>query len=193
VAPTQPVRIDVWHHEHQESHAMNPFSMREYVRATSIATSLPRLATIATLLLLAACDKTPGTTATATVSNEPQTQQQLSELPLERGFYVDSDTPCEQASHASLLLLQRDGLGGASDFCAFTTIEAAGDNVYRVTQTCADSRAGQAAETSSVSFSIDSRSSFTSVSEHGWERSARRCEQSSLPEPWRDNDISDLM
>lgn len=34
---------------------------------------------------------------------------------------------------------------------------------------------------------------FTFTSEYGWEGSARHCPQSSLPEPWRDNDISDLI
>jgi hypothetical protein len=46
---------------------------------------------------------------------------------------VASDPPCAQASNATLMLLRRDGIGGA-----------------------------------------------------------RHCEQSRLPDPWRDNDISDV-
>ena len=43
-------------------------------------------------------------------------------LPLKRGYYVESDTPCGQASNATTTLLRREGIGGARDFCEFKKI-----------------------------------------------------------------------
>lgn len=61
--------------------------------------------------------------AAARAAREPPT---LTVLPLKRGYYVASDTLCAQASNASLLLLGRDGVGGARYFCEFRRIELAG-------------------------------------------------------------------
>lgn len=116
----------------------------------------------------------------------------VTELPLKRGFYVASDTPCEQASNATLLLLRRDGIGGARDFCEFRQIEAVDAAIYRVTEACADLQGGDAVVSLST-YRVASPTDFTARSEQGWESSARYCEQSSLPEPWRDNDVDDLI
>lgn len=118
----------------------------------------------------------------------------VSELPLIPGFYVVSDVACEQASNATLLLVLRDGINGSQDSCDIRTIERIGSTRYRVTEQCAALQAGSGdAHTHSVDWDIPDDVSFTSTSDAGWQRRARYCEQSTLPAPWRDNDLSGLI
>ena len=121
----------------------------------------------------------------------------VSMLPLKRGFYVASDTPCGQASNATLLLVRRDGMGGSRDSCEFRKIEKTGATTYRVTEECSISGGGwnvpTETETSTSTFEIPNNTSFKSTSESGWVSISRYCAQASLPEPWRDNDIADLI
>lgn len=113
-------------------------------------------------------------------------------LPLKRGYYVESDTPCGQASNATTTLLRREGIGGARDFCEFKKIEQTGPNTYRVTEACGDLQDSAPPETSTSIYTLTGDTAFTAKSEHGWERSARYCAQSSMPPDWRANDISDV-
>lgn len=113
-------------------------------------------------------------------------------LPLKRGYYVESDTPCGQASNATTTLLRRQGIGGARDFCEFKKIEQTGPNTYRVTEACGDLQDSAPPETSTSIYTLTGDTAFTAKSEHGWERSARYCAQSSMPPDWRANDISDV-
>lgn len=116
----------------------------------------------------------------------------IAALPLKRGYYVESDTPCGQASNATTTLLRREGIGGARDFCEFKKIEQTGPNTYRVTEACGDLQDSAPPETSTSIYTITGDTAFTAKSEHGWERSARYCAQSSMPPDWRANDISDV-
>lgn len=111
-------------------------------------------------------------------------------LPLRRGFYVASDTACSEASHATTLLLGREGLSGSHDHCRFERIEQTGPQTYRVIHACADMQGGMPPETSVVSWTIPEPTRFEMRSEEGWERSARHCEQAQMPPDWQDNDIS---
>ena len=113
-------------------------------------------------------------------------------LPLKRGYYVESDTPCGQASNATTSLLRREGIGGARDFCEFKKIEPTGPNTYRVTEACGDLQDSAPPETSTSIYTLTGDTAFTAKSEHGWERSARYCAQSPMPPDWRANDISDV-
>lgn len=116
----------------------------------------------------------------------------VAELPLKRGYYVASDTPCSEASNATLMLMQRDGIGGARDFCGFLRIEQIDTSAYRVVEECVDFQGSDAATGIAV-YQINSANNFTVTNEQGWRSSARYCEQSSLPSPWHDEDISDLL
>lgn len=113
-------------------------------------------------------------------------------LPLKRGYYVASDTPCSQASNATTTLLRREGIGGARDFCEFKKIEQTGPSTYRVTEACGDLQDSAPPETSISIYTLTGDTAFTAKSEHGWERSARYCAQSTMPPDWRANDISDV-
>lgn len=114
-------------------------------------------------------------------------------LPLKRGYYVASDTPCDKASNATTVLLRRDGVGGSRDFCEFRKIEQAGPNVFRITEACADFMEEAPPEVSVTTYTLTGDTAFSSKSEHGWEHSARYCEQSTMPADFRANDISDAV
>jgi pyruvate/2-oxoglutarate dehydrogenase complex dihydrolipoamide acyltransferase (E2) component len=107
----------------------------------------------------------------------------LKSLPLKRGFYVSSDTPCNQASNATLRLVTREGINFARDICTFRKIEKTGATSYRVTESCSGEP---------QAYEIPNDTTFTVTYEGGSQSSARYCAQSSLPDPWRDNDISDI-
>lgn len=114
-------------------------------------------------------------------------------LPLDRGYYVAEGTPCGRASNATLQLLRRDGIGGARDFCRFQRIEPDGPNRYRVTQSCGDLQGDGPAEAMTVTYETPSRTSYRMTSTDRWSARARLCAQPSLPAPWRNNDIRDLV
>jgi hypothetical protein len=136
----------------------------------------------------------PATPAAAPQANKPEV---VKSLPLKRGFYVSSDTSCAQASNATLMLVKRDGINSSRTPCEFKKIEKAGPTSYRVTESCNDNGSAwghQDTITTEVSnFEIRSDTAFTAKSDSGWEKSARYCAQRSLPEPWRDNDIADII
>lgn len=112
--------------------------------------------------------------------------------PLPLGFYVASDTPCGEASNATLALLHRDGLNGARDFCRFAALERTGPATFRATERCATVGSGD--EWSMVvDWEILGPSSFRRTRDDGWVSEFRFCEQSSLPGPWRETDISDII
>lgn len=118
----------------------------------------------------------------------------LSTLPLRHGFYVASDTACETASNATLLLYRGDGFNGARDSCEFQSIEQTGSNSYRVIEHCHVLQEGPDSATTEVAdWTLPDEASFTLANKAGWQRSFRHCEQSSLPDPWRHNDISALI
>jgi hypothetical protein len=146
------------------------------------------------LSILAAACVLPGCSGDAREGNGAGGASRLvGELPLMPGFYVMSDIACGQASNATLLLLLRDGISGSQDSCDFETIEQTGPTRYRVTERCGSLQADAGdAQAHIVDWEIPDDASFTSTSDAGWQRSARYCEQSTLPAPWRDNDISDL-
>lgn len=134
------------------------------------------------------------TAAPAVVEAAPAKAQTatVTALPLKRGYYVASDTPCDQASNATTVLLRSEGIGGSRDFCDFTKIEKTGANTYRVTEACRDLQDSAPPETSINTYTLKGDTGFTSKSANGWEHSARYCAQSSMPPEWRKNDIGDV-
>lgn len=140
---------------------------------------------------VAATSEAPASAAPEVVPAKAQAAT-IAALPLKRGYYVESDTPCSQASNATTTLLRREGIGGARDFCEFKKIEQTGPNTYRVTEACGDLQDNAPPETSTSLYTLAGDRAFTAKSEHGWERSARYCAQSTMPPDWRANDISDV-
>jgi hypothetical protein len=116
----------------------------------------------------------------------------LARLPLQVGFYVANGTPCGEASNATLSLFLGNGLNGARDACEFVAVEATSARAWRVTERCQPFGHPAAEAIETVRWTSENDRSFLRVSESGWEHSARFCPQQDLPEPWRDNDLSDL-
>lgn len=110
-------------------------------------------------------------------------------LPLQRGFYVASDTPCAQASNATLLLLRRNGIGGARDFCEFKRIQQSGSALYLVDESCADFQGGES-QNRQLEYTIESNIRLIAKGADGVVLDARYCAQSELPPDWRETDIS---
>lgn len=143
------------------------------------------LAALGAATLLAACTRAPSAAPVGTSAPSAS-------LPLQRGFYVSQDTRCDAASNATLSLLGADGYGGARYFCRFEHVEAASPTQFQVTEACAELFVEEpAGETQLVQWTLHDDRSFTRR-HAGGEDHARFCEQASLPEPWRDNDISDV-
>lgn len=116
-------------------------------------------------------------------------------LPLRLGFYVANDAECATASNATLTIMRRDGYSGSRYSCTFGAIEKTGETSYRVTESCTErgGLGGSAeARTSVRNYEVTDVENFSAKSDSGWESNARFCPQSTLPEPWRDNDISDV-
>lgn len=148
--------------------------------------SATALVAIGAATLLAACtpapSAAPGDVPTASAS-----------LPLQRGFYVSQDAECGAASNATLSLLGPDGYGGARYFCRFEHIEAGSATQFRVTESCAELFVEEPPEeTQVVQWTLHGDRSYTRRHADG-EDQGKYCEQHSLPEPWRDNDISDVI
>lgn len=133
--------------------------------------------------------------ATASASPSPSGERAAG-LPLRLGFYVSSDVSCSQASNATLQLLRREGINTSRTPCDFSRIEKAGDNRYRVTETCTElggwGDGEQHVSTNTAIYEILSETRFKVMGD-SWESTMQYCPQSSLPEPWRDNDISDII
>ncbi len=145
----------------------------------------------------AAADDAPVAAAAASASIAAQP---VARLPLRPGYYVASDTPCAQASNATLHLLRRegDGYGGFTTppyACAFERIEQSGPTSYRVTETCGDAYGadGDDADTQVVVYEILSDAHYRGKHEDGWENEARRCPRGQLPALWRDEAIGDFV
>jgi hypothetical protein len=88
-----------------------------------------------------------------------------------------------------LLVLRKGTINGAKELCDFRRIEQIGTASYRVTQACKDLASKGRTQTVWITLEIANDSSFMSK-EVG---NKRYCEQSSLPDPWRGNDIADLI
>lgn len=129
--------------------------------------------------------------------NASRKAESVTTLPLKPGFYVVNDTTCGQASNATLMLVRKSGINTSRVPCDFKSIEKTSTNSYRVTESCTEGGAAWGTEehisTNVSTYEIPNETSFNLKSDSGWESSARYCPQSSLPEPWRNNDIGDLI
>jgi len=123
--------------------------------------------------------------APASAAPEPAT---VDDIKLVRGFYVEGGTPCGEASNATLYLLRRTGLGESHTVCTFEKIEAESDLRFHITQRCDDG-----SEPSNITIDMKSPRDFEIVYGGGGTSRYHQCEQAQLPEPWRNNDIRDLI
>jgi len=139
----------------------------------------------------ASCDAA-GDAPAATDAPPAAEAQVVDELPLRRGYYVRTDDECGTASNATLALVRRDGITG----CSFSRIERIGESRYRVGVSCAVRAAppGQEHERDEYTneYEILAEDRYRVTYDYGETVEFRFCPQQSLPDSWRDNDISDV-
>lgn len=138
----------------------------------------------------------PPSTAAQAQPTRATTPAKAGALPLRRGYFVSADEPCNRASNATVNLVTADGMNASRSVCTFSKVEPQGNNRYRVTQSCQELGGwGRETppETSTVTFEIPNDSRFTIRYPGGSSQTSRHCPQSSMNEPFRSNDISDIL
>lgn len=145
-------------------------------------------ATLAPLALLLLLGRQPDAAAGPAPTQPAATPEVVDALPLDFGYYVRTDEPCDDATSAGVHLVNRAGMRWVTSFCLYERIERTGANRYRVHQRCGD-HGGTGLEV--ADYEIPDRTSFSFRSDSGWEHAARLCPQREMPEPWRSEDISD--
>lgn len=117
-------------------------------------------------------------------------------LPLRRGYFVSTDTPCNRASNATVTLITGEGMNASRTACSFHKVEPLGGTRYRVTQACQEIGGWgrqEAPEVSTITFDIPDDRRYTIRGMSGSTSSARYCPQSQMNDPFRTNDIRDII
>ncbi|MGH8085095.1 MAG: hypothetical protein ACREPV_07445 [Lysobacter sp.] len=146
------------------------------------------------LVLLAACGSQSPAAAEAGQDAGPAsaTTATVDRLPLKPGYFVAADVPCGEASNATVMLHDGDGINSSREACHFTRIEQTGPNTYTAAETCTviGGMGGSGPEPSEVDYTIESPTAFSADNRtYDWQYAARHCPQTALPEPWRSNEI----
>jgi hypothetical protein len=106
-----------------------------------------------------------GVVSSAIVTMSTATAKDI--VPIKRGFYVQTDTKCEEASSAVLELF----LGNVfRQNCRVKGVRRTGNNAYRITQACIEK--GRPF-TDTVTYRIISRTEFVVIDADGRERRFR--------------------
>lgn len=112
-----------------------------------------------------------------------------SELPLQAGFYVSSDTTCDKASNATLLLLQKEGIGGARYFCNFTKISKLDFKRFDVEEECVYFQSNDRTLNKNQ-YEIINTKKFIISNQGKNILIANYCSKDQLPLPWRNENIN---
>ena len=111
-------------------------------------------------------------------------------LPIERGYYVRSDIPCQQASNATITLYNGTSFGNAHIECRKPAIRTLADGSYQITEPCRDTQGrGGPWTVFTAQYAVLSRTEVISTTPYE-KASYRYCKQPDLPEPWRAIDLS---
>jgi hypothetical protein len=141
-------------------------------------------------LMVVACSAADGGEAVAGQVAEAAAETVVEALPLRRGYYVRTDDECGTASRATLALVRRDGISG----CSFEHIEQVGGSRYRIRESCTEHQAPAPSTYEVVQeYEVLAEERYRVTFEYGESAEFRHCPQHSLPDPWRDNDISDVL
>ena len=111
------------------------------------------------------------------------------ELPLKAGFYVSSDTTCEEASNATLLLLKKEGIGGSRYFCTFTKISKLDYKRFHVEEECIYFQSNDRTFNKNQ-YEIINTKKFIISNQGKNILIANYCSKDQLPLPWRNEDIN---
>ncbi|PZQ97960.1 MAG: hypothetical protein DI533_12570 [Cereibacter sphaeroides] len=116
----------------------------------------------------------------------------VKELPLKRGFYVSSDTPCGQASNATLSAVTRKGISYAQAECIISAIDRTAPTRFDVTDSCTEIATGNSLGENTTTYDIPDDQTYVFIAEGAPSGGSRYCAQNELPEPWAHNDVSQL-
>jgi hypothetical protein len=115
-------------------------------------------------------------------------------VPIKRGYYVDKDTPCENASNATITLYNGISFGSAHVECRKPVSKKLADGSYQIVEQCRDTegRGGPWASLTS-NYVVLSQTEFTLTNSLGKETYRfRYCAQSDLPWPWSTNNLHSI-
>lgn len=132
------------------------------------------------------CTATVPETRSPTAASSASQRATAPGLPLPLGYYVAEGTPCSQASNGTLSLLRRDAMGAGRELCQFRSIERLSESRYRVRENC--SEGGE----QTVLYEILGKSRYRTTNATGFAYSARYCQQSQLPLPWKTIALDDI-
>lgn len=139
-------------------------------------------------LMVVACNAADGVEAGVEQVAETAAGTVVEALPLQRGYYVRTDDECGTASRATLALVRRDGISG----CSFEHVERTGASRYRARERCTEPQAPGPYEVVQE-YEVLAGDRYRVTFEYGESAEFRHCPQHSLPDTWRDNDISDVL
>ncbi len=110
-------------------------------------------------------------------------------LPIERGYYVRSDSSCQQASNATITLYNGISFGTAHAECRAPAIQKLADGSHQITEQCRDTHVDGSPWTAfTARYAVMNRTEFVGITP--FEKAAYRyCKQSDLPEPWKTTDL----
>jgi hypothetical protein len=110
-------------------------------------------------------------------------------LPIERGYYVRSDSPCDQASNATITLYNGISFGTAHLECREPAIQKLADGSHQITEQCRDTQVDGGPWTAfTARYAVQSPTEFIETTPFQ-KTSYKYCKQSDLPGPWRTNDL----
>jgi hypothetical protein len=111
-------------------------------------------------------------------------------LPIERGYYVSADTPCGDASNATINLYTGKRFGSAHEECRSPTVKRLNDGSFEITESCRDTQGrGGPWQSEKTTYRVKNRTEFTMTDAYA-RYEYRLCRQQELPEPWRSTAMS---
>jgi len=113
-------------------------------------------------------------------------------LPLDQGFFIAADTPCAEASNATLQLVTTSAFNWPQQACAIAAATQTAPTEFAVTLDC-EASSDLPAERLNVVLTIPDAQHF-GLSFAGEPPAFKVfCPQTDLPEPWRTNDLSGFL
>jgi hypothetical protein len=115
-------------------------------------------------------------------------------VPIKRGYYVESDTPCQHASNSSITLYDGRSFGSAHVQCRRPSIKKLADGSYQIAEQCRDTEGrGGPWEPLTSKYVVLSPTEFTLTNSLGKETYRfRHCAQADMPDPWSTNDLRSI-
>lgn len=111
-----------------------------------------------------------------------------------RRYYVRDGSSCSDASNATVALVHRRGINGARTACTFTAMTPVDANTFAYTESCQDlGRPEQYENTGTMKLLSPTSLWLDWDGTDGKGVTMTHCPQPSMPEPWRDTDLSSFI